>query len=138
MIRSFLIPVILAGFLLLFQAAVPEGQTTGTVAGAPEIVRIELATVPSFGTEGEMGGHVRAIEPDDTLIALLYEYDFFGMPEYFETDVMDGHFTWITVFLRNGESKRVGGLVAEVYGPEEFIALYEALDRAMGEMHTEI
>ena len=52
------------------------------------------------------------------------------MPEYIETGVMDGYFTWITVNYSDGESKRVAGLVAEKFGPEDFIIIYDALMKA--------
>ena len=44
---------------------------------------------------------------------------------------MDGHFTYITVHLQGGESKTVGGLEAEAYGPEAFVAVYDAVVAAL-------
>ena len=112
------------------QAMVIAGEETPSDAG--EIITITLTLSPSFGVEGEMNDTVRNLDPDAELIALLYEHSFFDMPEYLDTGVMDGHFTWITAHFKNGESKRVGGLVAEEFGPEEFIAIYDAVNEALG------
>ena len=65
------------------------------------------------------------------LLSSLYEHDFFSLPEYLETDVMDGDFTWVTVNLKNGESKRVGGLLADGFGPDHFIAICDAISRVL-------
>ena len=63
--------------------------------------------------------------------ALLDENNFWSMPEYLETGVMDGDFVWITVTLEGGETKRVGGLLAAEEGPEEYIAISEAISYAV-------
>ena len=121
---------------------------------------IVLIVAPSFGSIDELINNVVTIHPDsatvlmqtiwqkdDTvqeqqlfvaqnedltaLVSLLYEHDFFNMPEYLETGILDGDFTWITVTVRSGESKRVGGLLATEYGPEDFIAICNAIDQAL-------
>jgi len=151
----FLIAIILLllGFGLPAQAYIPVGDMS-------EIDSIVLTVAPSYGSIEELTNSVTVIRPtigtvrvqtiwqkDDTvqhqqlfiaqsedvaaLVSSLYEHDFFGMPEYFETDVLDGDFTWITVNLRGGESKRAGGLLAEEYGPEGFIAICNATDQVM-------
>jgi len=100
-------------------------------ADAREIDTIVLTLSPSFGVEGEMTDTVKSLVPDAESIALLHEHGFFDMPEYLETGVLDGHFTWITVHFNNGESKRVGGLVAEEFGSEDFVAIYDAVVSAL-------
>jgi len=106
-------------------------DTIWEVLTADEVDTIILTTSPSFSVEGKMNDSVKNISPNAEIIALFHENGFFGMPEYLETGVMDGHFTWITVHLKNGESKRVGGLVAEKYGPEGFITIYDVIVRAL-------
>ena len=107
----------------------------GEKAPAPvdegEIDTIVLTISPSFGMEGEMNDTVWNLDPDAELIALFHEHGFFDLPEYLDTGVMDGHFTWITICFKNGQSKRVGGLVAEEFGPEDFIAIYDAVVGAL-------
>jgi tetratricopeptide (TPR) repeat protein len=98
-----------------------------TPSDANEIDTIVLTISPSFGLEEEMIDTVTTIYPDEALAALVYEYNFFDMPEYIETGVVDGDFIWITVNLKNGESKRVGGLLADEFGPDDFIIIYDAL-----------
>lgn len=110
-----------------FSAAAPHVSAID----AAEIESIVLTTSPAFGPAEEMVDTEKTLRPDDALITLLYAQGFFDMPEYLDTGVMDGHFTWITVYALNGESKRVGGLVAEEFGPEGFIVIYEAVVRAM-------
>jgi len=104
-----------------------------TPADTVDIDRIELTLSPSFGMEGEMSDTVRNLVPDAELIALLHEHGFFDMPEYLETGIMDGDFNWVTVHFKNGETKRVGGLEAEEYGPDDFIAIYNAIIEALGD-----
>jgi len=100
------------------------------IIGTAEIDSIVLTISPSFGLQDDLVDAETTIYPDAALTSLLHEHNFFGMPEYLETGVLDGHFTWITVNMRGGEVKRVGGLVAEAFGPEDFIVLYDALMEA--------
>ena len=97
-----------------------------------------LTIVPSYGSVDELTNNVTIIRPnigtvriqtirqkDETvqdvaqsedlaaLVSSLYEHGFFGMPEYLGTDIMDGDYTWITINMRNGESIRVGDILAE-------------------------
>jgi len=72
-----------------------------------------------------MNDTVRNLGLDAGLIALFHEHGFFDVPEYLDTGVMDGHYTWITVRFKNGESKRVGGLAAEEFNSVDFIAIYQ-------------
>ena len=75
----------------------------------------------------------RATHPADViaLVASLYEYDFFSLTQYLETYVMDSDFTWITINLINGESKRAGGLLAEEFGLDRFVAICDAISRVL-------
>ena len=149
----FLSAFVLFAFSVTAQAIVP-------IEDAELIDSIVLTIAPSFGQIDELTNSVTIIRPnigtvrkqttrqqDDTiqgqqlfvaqsedlsaLASSLFKHGFFDMPEYLETGIMDGDFTWITVTLRSGESKRVGGLLAEEYGPEDFIAIYNAIDQVM-------
>ena len=102
-----------------------------------EIENITLTLSPSFGLPEEMVDTVMVFSPDAALVALLNDKGFFDMPEYIDTGVMDGRFTWITVNLRNGESKRVGGLEAEEFGPEDFIMIYDAVINAQEILYSQ-
>ncbi len=123
--------VYLAWLVLLVVLLMPLSTCAQEEGEVGEIECISLSINPSFGTPEDMQDNTRTLVPDDQLVALLYAQDFFGLPEYLETDVMDGHFTWITVTFSNGETKRVGGLVAEEYGPEAFIIVYDAVKAAL-------
>ena len=114
----------------VFTQAIALARVQG-LADAGEIDTILLTQSSSFGVEGETDDTVRNLVPDADLIALLYEHGFFDMPEYLDTGVMDGHFTWIMVHFKNGVVKRVGGLVAEEFGPDGFIAIYDAVVEAL-------
>lgn len=114
------------------RAAALIGEEAPAPADAMEIDLIELIQSPSYGMTEEMHDTVWSFQPDADLVALLYEHGFFDMPEYLETGVLDGDFTWIVVHFKNGETRRVGGLMAKAYGPEAFIALYDAVSRAIG------
>jgi len=63
------------------------------------------------------------------LVSSLYTFGFFDMPEYLGTNIMDGRYTWITVNTIDGRSIRVGDLFAEECGPEEFIAIFHAIEQ---------
>jgi len=106
-------------------------KAAGKSAANEQIDTIVLTISPSFGVEGEMVDTVMTIHPDAALTALVYEHDFFNMPEYLDTGVLDGDFVWITVNLLNGGSKTVGGLVADEFGPDDFIAIYNAVVQAL-------
>ncbi|MCL1795480.1 MAG: tetratricopeptide repeat protein [Clostridia bacterium] len=107
-------------------ATIADGPAPAS-ARTGEIGTIELRLSPSFGMEGEMNDTVVTLCPTEELTALIHANDFFNMPETIETGVLDGHYTRITVCLKNGESKTVGGLVAEEFGPDAFIAVYDAI-----------
>ena len=113
-------------FSLLASTVLAEG-THASFATTEAIESIVLTTSPSFGLPEDMIDTVRTFTPNDALTSLLNERGFFTMPEYLDTGVMDGDYTWITVNFKNGESKRVGGLEAEKDGPEDFIIIYEAV-----------
>jgi len=131
---------------LIARADSPRGDGDGARAMLDAIDSIELTLSPSFGLEEDLIDITAIIRPAqqsvafggelftapredfDDLVSSLNGHDFFSMPESFETGVLDGHFTWVTVILRSGESKRAGGLVAEEFGPEEYIAICEAID----------
>ena len=84
--------------------------------------------------DGAVEGEALLIPEREDLAALalaLGQHGFFDMDDYLETGVMDGHFTWVTVNLQNGETTTVGGLVAEKYGPEGFVAICDAIDRTV-------
>ena len=64
------------------------------------------------------------IEMDMQKIAdSLNQFGFYTMPEYLKTGIMDGDFFFITVHLKNGDPVRVGGLLANEYGPDEYLAI---------------
>ncbi|MDR3051648.1 MAG: hypothetical protein LBU67_07990 [Oscillospiraceae bacterium] len=157
--RFSLPPPLFAAVLCLFAFSV-SAQAYVPAEGPGEIDSIVLTITPSFGLIDELTENLAIIRPNegtvlmqtlrkqddavqkeklflthvedvDTLVASLYEQDFFNMPEYLETGVMDGDFTWITVNMKNGESKRAGGLVAKEYGPKGFIALCDAINQVL-------
>ena len=113
------------------RAVVLIGTKVPPLDDADEIVLIDLIKSSSFGIAGKMNNTTRSFVPDVELITLLYAYGFFVMPENLDTGIMDGHFTRITVHFKSGESKSVGGLVAEEFGPEDFIIIYNAVVEAM-------
>jgi tetratricopeptide (TPR) repeat protein len=114
-----------------FEQAVMLAGNTATPAGANEIDTIVMTISPSFGPEEEMIDTVMTLSPDEALTALVYEYNFFDMPDYLETGIVDGDYIWITVNLKNGESKTVGGLLADEFGPADFVAICGALAEAL-------
>ena len=128
--RAFFVAFTIVGMLfgLMFAAHQPAAFASSDTTDVIESIMLTIS--PSFGTEDEMVDTVRIFVPNEKLTSLLCERNFHSMPEYLETGVLDGHFTWIIVKFVNGESKRVGGLVAEEFGPEGFIAIYNALIQA--------
>lgn len=151
-----LLPILVL-YLLVFPVL---GQADVPAESIEQIDSIVLTVAPSFGLNDELTNNVASIRPgtgtvlietirqkddavqeqkffrtqQDDVIALvssLYEHDFFSMPEYLETDVMDGSFTWVTINMKNGESKRTGGLLAEEFGPDRFVAICEAISRVL-------
>jgi len=157
--RSLLFWLLPISALCVFAFSIPV-QAYVPAEEAERIDSIVLTVAPSCGAIDEVTDNVAIIRPsnntvllrtiwqkDDTvlqqklfrtqtedvaaLVSLLYAHDFFDMAEYLETGVDDGHFTWITVSLWSGESKRVGGLVAEEFGPDGFIAIRDAIGQVL-------
>jgi hypothetical protein len=109
-------------------------DTVITIRFAPGTVHVQKVRQQAGAVEEEK--LLIAQKKDLTeLVSALCEHEFFNMDKRLETDVMDGYFTWVTVNLQSGESKTVGGLVAEKYGPEGFIAICDAIDQVVQNSH---
>ena len=136
--RSILLWFLSAAVLFLFMFSAPA-QANVLIENAERIDSIVLTVSPSYGSIDELTDSVTAIHPNvgtvrtrtirqkdgaiqarqlfvaqsedlTALVSSLIDHDFFGLPEHLETDILDGDFTWVTVTLQTGESKRVGGL----------------------------
>jgi len=144
---------------ILFDPLTPA-RASAPIVAEWQIDSIVLIAVPSYGSMDELTRNETIIRPhvgtvrtqtirlkDETvqeqrlfaansedlaaLVSSLYAFGFFGMPEYLGTNIMDGTYTWITVHTVSGEAIRVGDIHAEEYGPEGFIAVYDAIGQVM-------
>lgn len=120
-----------------------------------EIDRIVLEQRPAFGNREEMLTYQAELYPATGMVVLreVRQHDrrvlreetytaprasmevlarnieiILMLPENLETDVLDGHYTYITLELASGYSARSGGLVAEEYGPKGFQTVYRAIE----------
>ena len=155
--RNFFISLMLIVLLLVTLAMPAAGHgAEANPISVDEIDSIVLTLAPTFGLLDELIDTVAILRPgqlsiavryirqhsgdilDETLFAaqredyntlllLLNSVDFLSMPEYIETHVLDGHFTSITINWRDGGSKSVGGIEAEDFGTEDFIALCDSI-----------
>ena len=67
----------------------------------------------------------------EKLAKMACKADFIKVPDYIDTEVLDGHFTYIKIEFDDGYILRKGGLIAEEYGPKAFRNLYEAINEAV-------
>lgn len=148
----FLLPLF---FLLGIQG---EGSPQQGYDAIGQIETITLRVSPVFGALDELEDIVITLQMDSRIIAaqqvrqhdgvvtdrenliatkdalaaladMLAQSGFYSLPDYIETDVLDGHMTSITVRDKDGQTFTSSGLVAETNGPAAFGAVYAAIGK---------
>lgn len=148
LIWMLLLPALLLG--IARGPAAPQGYK------ADEIQTVTLRVSPVFGALDELEDTVTTVRMDGGTISVqqvrqqggrvmdsarytvdpqalaalattLARCGFYALPDYIETDVLDGHMTTIAVRGRDGQVFVSRGLVAETAGPAAFAGAYEAI-----------
>lgn len=86
-------------------------------------VREKIANTDEWILEKE---HLVTSELVSKILQTMQLYDFFTLPLYIDTGVMDGDITMITVITANHEYT-VSGLNANEYGPETFREIWRTM-----------
>ena len=102
-------------------------ETTATITPVTLSLMAEERMMLDGTVTNRLEGSV-AEEDVGRITAALNENDFFSLPESLDTGVLDGHFTWITIQMTDGSTFKTGGLVAEEYGPQSFINVYQVIE----------
>ncbi len=76
-----------------------------------------------------LGSSTMQINPDGfaAIVNAIESNGFYSLPEYLDTEVMDGDYVYLTVRMDDGTQYRSGGLVADSEGPDAYKNIFRVI-----------